>query len=241
MAEYSATSKERRLIETLVKQAEKSRTALNLFLTNLFGALSSDDELSSHVHSMKWRVKDPDHLRDKLFRKLKESKEKKLSFGISEGNLFSEINDLAGLRILHLHTREFEDINRCLLRLFKEHYYRVVEKPTARIWDIESQDYFEGIKIKCVPSESMYTSVHYVIKQNRLTLHTCEVQVRTLAEELWGEVNHSLNYPHETPSLACREQIKVLARVTSSCSRLVDSIFLSHDDHHRRRTSKKKK
>jgi putative GTP pyrophosphokinase len=80
-------------------------------------------------------------------------------------------------------------------------------------------------------SPSLYTSVHYVIAPNRKTGLTCEIQVRTLAEELWGEVDHTLNYPLKSMSLACREQIKVLARVTSSCTRLVDAIFISHEDH----------
>ncbi len=144
-------------------------------------------------------------------------------------NLFGKINDLAGLRLLHLHTRQFANINQCLTRIFGEQHYRIVEQPTARAWDDESRDYFKSIGIKCVKSDSMYTSVHYVIAPNRQ--YTCEIQVRTLAEELWGEVDHSMNYPKKTESLACREQIKVLARVTSSCSRLVDSIFRSHEDH----------
>jgi ppGpp synthetase/RelA/SpoT-type nucleotidyltranferase len=82
-----------------------------------------------------------------------------------------------------------------------------------------------------VKSQSLYTSVHYVIAPNVKKRYTCEIQVRTLAEELWGEVDHTLNYPHPSESVPCREQIKVLARVTSSCTRLVDSIFLSHLDH----------
>ena len=52
-------------------------------------------------------------------------------------------------------------------------------------------------------------------------------------EEVWGEVDHSMNYPHEVESLACREQLKVLARVTSSATRLVDSIFVTLNDHRR--------
>ena len=64
----------------------------------------------------------------------------------------------------------------------------------------------------------------------RLRTITCEVQVRTLMEEVWGEVDHKLNYPVPTQILALKEQLKVLARVTSSASRLVDSIFLTHED-----------
>jgi hypothetical protein len=90
---------------------------------------------------------------------------------------------------------------------------------------------FEQMGITTKDSPSLYTSVHYVIAPNRRTRITCEIQVRTLAEELWGEVNHSINYPQLSDSLPCREQIKVLARVTSSCTRLVDAIFSSHEDH----------
>ena len=46
-------------------------------------------------------------------------------------------------------------------------------------------------------------------------------------------INHLLftkiNYPKKSDSVSCREQIKTLARVTSSCSRLVDSIFTTHN------------
>jgi ppGpp synthetase/RelA/SpoT-type nucleotidyltranferase len=81
----------------------------------------------------------------------------------------------------------------------------------------------------------MYTSVHYVIGSASRTKVTAEIQVRTLAEEVWGEVDHSINYPHKTDSVACAEQLKVLARVTSSTSRLVDSIFLTLEDERNRR------
>jgi len=43
---------------------------------------------------------------------------------------------------------------------------------------------------------------------------------RTFSEEIWGEVDHKFNYPHPIESFACGEQIKVLARVASSYTRL---------------------
>src|SRR5207244_6540861 len=84
--------------------------------------------------------------------------------------------------------------------------------------------------------ESLYTSVHYTIKQNSTNRRVCELQVRTLAEEVWGEISHKINYPHETDSVACKEQLKVLARLVSGCSRLVDSIVASYEDHSSRVT-----
>ena len=71
----------------------------------------------------------------------------------------------------------------------------------------------------------MYTSVHYILDPQRKTPVRVELQVRTLMEEVWGEVSHSMNYPHPTKNPIVEEQLKVLARFTSGCTRLVDTIF----------------
>jgi len=197
----------------------------------LISSLRSDQDLATHIHSLKWRVKDCEHLQDKLERKMIEAKAGKEHIDITTENLFETINDLAGCRILHLHTKQFELIHERLTRIFGEYKYELIEGPVARTWDDESRALFAQMGITTKESPSLYTSVHYVIAPNRRTRITCEIQVRTLAEELWGEVDHTINYPHQSESLECREQIKVLARVTSSCTRLVDSIFSSHEDH----------
>lgn len=58
---------------------------------------------------------------------------------------------------------------------------------------------------------------------------TCETQVRTLFEEIWGEIDHTINYPHATNSIACKEQIRVLAKLVSTGTRLAGSIFRTYD------------
>lgn len=206
--------------QDLVKRCELQVNAL----------LSTSDDLSKHVHSTKSRIKDPEHLRDKLVRKALSCKENGEQFDITPGNLFEHITDLVGYRILHLHTKQIEVINRVVLELLRSERWFVMEGPIARTWDDEFRDYFHTIGIETVDSKSMYTSVHYIFKANEQAKCACELQVRTLAEELWGEVDHKINYPHKAKSVACREQIKVLARVTSSCSRLVDSIFHSYQE-----------
>ena len=104
-----------------------------------------------------------------------------------------------------------------------------LEGPKANVWDRESEAYFIGIGINTEYDPRLYSSVHYVVRPNGKAKVTI-IQVRTLSEEVWGEVNHKFNYPHPMESVACSEQIKVLARVASSCTRLVDSIFASHAD-----------
>jgi ppGpp synthetase/RelA/SpoT-type nucleotidyltranferase len=217
-------------IEELVSHYITNRSDFSTFLDQARLAFANSDELAEHVHSFRWRLKDPDHLRDKLHRKYEESGETAV-LSINLDNLFRKINDLAGLRILHLHTRQIAPINNIVLNILKEYKYRLVEKPRARTWDNETKCYFKEIGIKTVDSNTLYTSVHYVFEANRKTKMTCELQVRTLAEELCWEVDHKINYPHPTDSISCKEQIKVLARITSSCSRLVDAIFRTYDDH----------
>ena len=226
MAEF--TSAELKRIRELVRYYKDNRDVLSTFLQSLRSQVQNSKALKPHVHSLKSRLKDPDHLDDKLKRKLRECKAKKKTFSITTKNLFVKVNDLAGLRILHLYTQQVEAIAIGLKYLFEEESYRLVEGPTARTWDDESRTFFKSISIKTKKSPSLYTSVHYVIKPNKKTKYTCEIQVRTLMEEVWGEVDHSINYPNRTKSLACREQIAALARSTSSCTRLVDSIFRSH-------------
>ena len=125
-----------------------------------------------------------------------------------------------------------KQINPLIVSLFDEMKYEVIEGPIANIWDEEYKGFFESIGIETkVRSDSMYTSVHYVVKANTKSLVCCELQIRTLSEELWGEVSHTINYPEKTDSVPCTEQLKVLARATSTCTRLVDAIFVSADDH----------
>lgn len=225
MPRSKITKTEERLIDALVEHYQSKRDVLETLMDQLRALLTGNTGLYKQVHSIKWRVKDPLHLRDKLIRRMTRAKERGSRFDVTRENLFTKINDLVGFRILHLHTSQMQEINSSLLALFEEELYRLREGPIARTWDDESRSYFSGIGIKTKKSPSMYTSVHYIFEKPSKTKFTFEIQVRTLAEELWGEVDHAINYPHSVDSISCKEQIKVLARVTSSCTALVDSIF----------------
>ena len=174
------------------------------------------------VHSVKMRLKDPDHLRRKL--------EKKWHDGTSIGpdNLFDEITDLAGVRVLHVHQDQFLRIHAEILdkvKVLKD--WHLPESPRAYTWDPESKKFFEDAGVVVQVKESFYTSVHYLVRPRQDSPICCEIQVRTLFEEIWGEVDHTLNYPKPSSSVSCREQLLVLAKLVGAGSRLVDSIFRS--------------
>lgn len=223
------TRAEEKLIDTIVRRYVRDIEPVEIFLNSVLGYLKTK-ELKPHVHSIKSRVKDPEHLRDKLRRKLIDCKEKGKPFTYTPDNLFTTITDLAGIRILHLHTRQIGEINKCILKMVEEQSLQLVENASARTWDDEYRDIFKEYGIDTQASKTLYTSVHYVIASKSQRNITCEIQVRTLMEEVWGEVDHKINYPEMTDSVACREQIRALARVTSSSTRLVDAIFATVSD-----------
>lgn len=219
--------KKQKIIDELVKHFISQQEIFSFALDSIHSFVASS-KLKPLIHSVKSRIKDPEHLRDKLVRIDSQLAEKGEPFDITKDNLFQRVHDLGGFRIIHLHTKQIEKIDTHLKQILLDNEWEIFKGPNARTWDDESRQYFESVGIETSKNSNMYTSVHYIIKPNSKI--TCEIQVRTLMEEVWGEVDHTINYPHKTDSLSCREQIKALARATSSCSRLVDSIFATHKD-----------
>jgi len=177
---------------------------------------------SSVVHSVKSRLKNRDHLKEKLLRKSSDVDP------ITSANIFERITDLAGVRVLHLYQDQFPQIHVEILdKIERQKDWFLVEAPKAYTWDPETRQFFEKLGVVVEIKESYYTSVHYVVRPRADSPLCCEIQVRTLFEEIWGEVDHTLNYPQTSENLACREQLKVLAKLVGAGSRLVDSIFRS--------------
>jgi putative GTP pyrophosphokinase len=197
--------------------------------------LVEHEDLRPLIHSTKKREKDPEHLFDKLARKACEALEANKPFAINKDNLFKKVGDLAGVRLLHIHTDQLATIHPAMVKILKFHGYKMREKPLVYIWDLERKEFLKKLDLKVIVRENMYTSVHYIVEPFWQKIPgekiACEIQVRTLAEELWGEVSHKINYPHETESIACKQQLAALARLASGCTRLVDSIYASKTEH----------
>ena len=172
----------------------------------------------SLVHSIKSRLKDKEHLAEKIIKKWPTDQ-------ITPENMFDKITDFAGVRVLHLHTQQFGRIHREIIRHIEKGFWTLHEPPVAYSWDPEAITYFESLGLRAITRESYYTSIHYVVKPHAQTDLTCEIQVRTLFEEIWGEIDHALNYPLKTKNIACMEQLRVLAKFSSTGTRLADSIF----------------
>ncbi len=177
------------------------------------------------IHSIKSRLKDPNHLAEKLQRKLN------IGRTITKDNIFTEITDFIGVRVLHLYQDQFPEINSAINKKIENGDWLFVEQPKAFTWDPESVQFYKDQNLLTEVRDTYYTSIHYLVKPNNQNSICCEIQVRTLFEEIWGEIDHTINYPNPTDSIACKEQLRVLSKLVSTGTRLADSIFRTNFDH----------
>lgn len=179
------------------------------------------------VHSTKSRLKETSHLVDKVHRKVAKGRE------ITAANVFDEITDLCGVRILHLFPSQMEEIHEKITKKIATGDWLLDEDPVAYTWDPESAESYNRLGITPKVKETYYTSVHYVVRPatRERSPVSCELQVRTLFEEVWGEIDHACNYPHPSESLAVTEQIRVLAKLVSTGTRLADAIHRVREEH----------
>lgn len=218
-------------IDSVIKyyQNEQTHFLLEQFLAQVKTFFELNPALHTQpfpvIHSIKSRLKDPSHLRDKLERKSKKG------IVIVPETLFKEVTDLAGVRILHLYQDQFTDIHSEITKKVMSGDWAFGESPKAYTWDPETKSFFNQLGIETEVKDSFYTSVHYLVKPNNNSDLCCEIQVRTLFEEIWGEIDHAINYPHQTDSVACREQLRVLSKLVSTGTRLSDSIFRSYNEY----------
>ncbi len=183
MANVKLTRGEKTLIKSIVSEFDAHLEQIKLCHEQLLVAIKGSNELRKHVHSIRSRLKDRDHLIEKLERKLRKCKVDGREFPITPRNLLERVNDLVGVRLLHLHTRQFTDIDRALRGYLMKISFELIEEPFARTWDDESRRFFKECNIQTQDSPSMYTSVHYVISSASRTVVTAEIQVRTLMEK----------------------------------------------------------
>src|SRR5437867_3223681 len=112
MPKGNLSARDRAGIEEAVEHFVANRHLFETFAQALMVYLQNNRDLYKYIHFMKHRVKDPDHLRGKLERKYLESKQLGQSVTIDASNLFEQITDLAGVRIIHLHTEQMREIHK---------------------------------------------------------------------------------------------------------------------------------
>jgi ppGpp synthetase/RelA/SpoT-type nucleotidyltranferase len=155
------------------------------------------------VHSINYRLKDPEHLMSKIVRKRLENPDAPIDIG----NYQDRITDLIGIRALHLFKEDWIRIHRYL-----QENWELAEQPVAYVREGDSERILEFYRENQCGVEFHafgYRSVHYLLatSPNRRRF-VIEMQVRTLFEEAWGEIDHTVRYPYNLDN-------DVLARLSS--------------------------
>ncbi len=216
-----------RLVDDILELIKDNIHNFDLFRDSVESFFRKHPKLISSplvVHSVRSRLKELTHIKDKLTRKIENGDD------INTTNFYDKITDIAGVRVLHLYQEQFNIINSCIDEQLTRGDWVLYEPSIAYTWDPESTDFYRKHGLEVKVKESFYTSIHYVVKPRIDSELTCEIQVRTLFEEIWGEIDHTINYPYPTDNLACREMLRVLARLVGAGSRLADSIFRTHQE-----------
>ena len=172
------------------------------------------------VHSVKTRIKDMRHLMEKLIRKTPNRREKYgEDFKFTVDNYKDEITDLLGIRVIHIFKEDWEEIHNFITSMWnvREIVANVREGDTTKKFDEQ------GIAVRSRPSG--YRSVHYLIESyptNKKLI--TEVQVRTIFEEGYGEIDHQLRYSHEDIPELLGQNLMLLNRIAGSSDEMASLI-----------------
>jgi len=191
-----------------LKKIEKEYDKLKPTLDSV-GRFVIDQMIGSPaIHSLNYRLKTTEHLLEKIVRKRMENPDRL----ISHENYRQELTDLVGIRALHLFKEDWQGIHKYICE-----NWDLSETPVAYVRSGDSKritDYYR--KSDCLVQEHKYgyRSVHYLLRTRpKNEDFLVEVQVRTLFEEAWGEIDHRVRYPHEQDN-------ELLVRLSSILNRL---------------------
>ena len=172
------------------------------------------------VHSVKTRVKDPDHLIEKIIRKSDDRRKKYGNdFNFNVENYKDEITDLVGIRVIHIFKEDWEDIHNFITGMWS------VSEIVANVREGDNTKRFEELGISVHSRLSGYRSVHYLTESYPTTQKViAEIQVRTIFEEGYGEIDHQLRYSHKEIPEVLAQNLMLLNRIAGSSDEMASLI-----------------
>ena len=181
------------------------------------------------VHSVKTRVKDAHHLIEKVIRKTVDRRKKYGDdFNFTVDNYKDEITDLLGIRVIHIFKEDWEEIHDFISQMWN------VNEIVANIREGDNTKKFEELGIEVCSRLSGYRSVHYLVESYPTTKKViAEVQVRTIFEEGYGEIDHQLRYSLDKIPEILEQNLMLLNRIAGSSDEmasLINMLSKSFDD-----------
>jgi ppGpp synthetase/RelA/SpoT-type nucleotidyltranferase len=174
----------------LVRIAEHHDASLQT-LALYGGAIANRIQAFSNVHSVRWRVKDTFSLIKKILRKNLEVHRKTKWETISSENYRSVVSDLIGVRALHLLKEECIEVDKQIRDTWNLQDTTIFKRDgDTKLTEIIERGATEELH------SAGYRSIHYGITyQPEKEPILVEVQVRTIFQEAWSEIDHKIRYP----------------------------------------------
>ncbi|HUX12049.1 MAG TPA: RelA/SpoT domain-containing protein [Spirochaetia bacterium] len=167
------------------------------------------------VHSIKYRLKENEHLAEKIIRKCAGDPDRR----VDSSNFRNEITDLVGIRALHLFKEEWIHVHEYICDTWS-----LSGKPIAYVRAGDSEEllkYYKDNNCEVKEHRFGYRSVHYIIEsQPDREKYVVEIQARTVFEEAWGEIDHVISYPYETGNELLVRLSMILNRLAANADEL---------------------
>ncbi|MBU2518514.1 MAG: hypothetical protein KKB57_13085 [Proteobacteria bacterium] len=165
------------------------------------------DEQNVPIYITKCRIKSPDSIFLKTKRKTIEN--------------LPLLHDLAGVRVLCLFEQDLFPTHKYILKSLSDADYKLLNFKLFN-WpdDGEQQALIEDVrgftkrkKFDNTKKDSGYKSIHYIYeKKNSKPGFYLEIQLRTLLQDVWGELEHSLSYKKGNIHPHIKKSFALLAR-----------------------------
>ena len=206
----------------IAEDYQKNEQALRECVKSFIDEYLYDTEKAG-IHSYRYRIKETDHLLEKVIRKRKENYEKFEK--LDHTNYHKFMTDLIGVRVFFLYREDWIHFHRYIVSRFEnnpelyiknrledfdenpDHYY-LAEHPRAYKRAGDSKIY-DGKELEIV-SDGIYRSLHYIVKYKGYYI---EIQGRTLFEEGWGEIDHDIVYKETEDDEMLKDYSKMLNRL----------------------------
>lgn len=185
------------------------------------------------VHSVRFRLKDTDHLIEKIIRKAVEYGETDIEF--NKDTYLVEITDIIGIRALYVFKSDYLPLHKNIISNYKRNF---CEKPQVKLREGDDKKIYKGLRNVEFQYGVDYRSIHYTIR------HTCEsgvmvpieIQTRSIFEEGWSEINHRLLYKQKQSNVAeemiLKKSSSILSSLAGDCDTLGDLMktIAEHDE-----------
>jgi ppGpp synthetase/RelA/SpoT-type nucleotidyltranferase len=183
------------------------QSSLETFMVSLVTELGKVDG----VHSTKARLKDPDHLIEKIIRR-KWSR-------LTARTYQRRIDDLVGVRVLHLYKHDWARIHDYITKRWD-----LKERATANVRAGDPEELIQAFRERgCEIKRHRfgYRSIHYTIVSNPSREQIrAEIQVRTIFEEGWSEIDHRIRYPYDIENPLLGKYLVMFNRLAGSADEM---------------------